>query len=215
MLRRTAIVILAAGGSRRLGQPKQLLSVLGEPLLRRVVRMAAEVSPDHLIVVLGSSAYDCVPVIKDCEADIVVNPFWESGLAGSIRIGVERAEEQGADFVLLLLADQPWLNSGVIRRFLDRMDGRTDVIISARYDGVLGAPMIFGSDWFPQLKDLEGDQGARNLVSQEGRRVEVIDWSEGAFDLDTPEDLASLMRGLEAVHRSLTGSRQNEFGDER
>ncbi len=64
--------------------------------------MAAEVSPDHLIVVLGSSAYDCVPVIKDCGVDIVVNPFWESGLAGSIRIGVERAEEQGADSVLLL-----------------------------------------------------------------------------------------------------------------
>ncbi len=215
MLRRTAIVILAAGGSRRLGQPKQLLSVLGEPLLRRVVRMAAEVGPDHLIVVLGSSAYDCVPVIKDCEADIVVNPFWESGLAGSIRIGVERAEEQGADSVLLLLADQPWLNSGVIRRFLDRMHGRTDIIISARYDGVLGAPMMFGSNWFPQLKDLEGDQGARNLVSQEGSRVEVIDWSEGALDLDTPEDLASLMRGLESMHRSLTGGRQNEFGDQR
>jgi molybdenum cofactor cytidylyltransferase len=215
MLRRTAIVILAAGGSRRLGQPKQLLSVLGEPLLRRVVRMAGEVSPDHLIVVLGSSAYDCVPVIKDYGVDIVVNPFWESGLAGSIRIGVERAEEQGADSILLLLSDQPWLNSEVIRRFLDRINGKTDVIISARYDGILGAPMMFGSDWFPQLKNLEGDQGARNLVSKETDRVEVIDWSEGALDVDTPDDLASLMRGLESMHRSLASSRKSEFGDER
>jgi CTP:molybdopterin cytidylyltransferase MocA len=213
MLRRTAIVILAAGGSRRLGRPKQLLSVLGEPLLRRVVRMAADVGPEHLIVVLGSSACDCVPVIKDCGVDIVVNPFWESGLAGSIRIGVERAEEQGAGFVLLLLADQPWLNSDVIRRFLGRMNRRSDAIISARYDGILGAPMIFGSDWFPQLKNLEGDQGARNLASKEADRVEVIDWSEGAIDLDTPEDLASLMSGLESMHRSLTGSRKSEFGD--
>jgi CTP:molybdopterin cytidylyltransferase MocA len=215
MQRRSAIVILAAGGSRRLGRPKQLLSVLGEPLLRRVVKMAAEVNSDHLIVVLGSSAYDCVPIIKDCEVDIVVNPFWESGLAGSIRIGVERAEGHGADSVLLLLADQPWLNSGVIRRFLDRTNGRTDLIISARYAGILGAPMMFGSDWFPQLKNLEGDQGARNLVSKQEDRVEVIDWSEGALDLDTPEDLASLMSGLESMHRSLTGSRQNEFGDKR
>jgi len=177
--------------------------------------MAAEVNSDHLIVVLGSSAYDCVPIIKDCEVDIVVNPFWESGLAGSIRIGVERAEGHGADSVLLLLADQPWLNSGVIRRFLDRTNGRTDLIISARYAGILGAPMMFGSDWFPQLKNLEGDQGARNLVSKQEDRVEVIDWSEGALDLDTPEDLASLMSGLESMHRSLTGSRQNEFGDKR
>jgi CTP:molybdopterin cytidylyltransferase MocA len=212
MLRRTAIVILAAGGSRRLGQPKQLLPVLGEPLLRRVVRMAADVRPDHLIVVLGSSAYDCVPVIKDCEVDIVVNPFWESGLAGSIRIGVERAEEQHADSVLLLLADQPWLTSGVIRRFLDRLNGQTNVVISARYDGILGAPMMFGSDWFTQLKNLEGDQGARNLVPKEGAQVEVIDWSEGAIDLDTPEDLDSLMRGLDSMHRSLALSRKSEVG---
>jgi CTP:molybdopterin cytidylyltransferase MocA len=215
MLRQTAIVILAAGGSRRLGRPKQLLSVLGEPLLRRVVRMAVDVDPDHLIVVLGSSAYDCVPVIKDCGVDIVVNPFWESGLAGSIRLGVERAEEQGASSVLFLLADQPWLNSEVIGRFLERINGQTDAIISARYDGILGAPMMFGSDWFPQLKNLEGDQGARNLVAKEGGRVEVIDWSEGALDLDTPEDLDTLMTGLESMHRSLADSRKNGFGDER
>ena len=79
------------------------------------------------------------------------------------------------------------------------MNGQTDVIISARYDGILGAPMMFGADWFPQLKNLEGDQGAKNLVPKEGGRVEVIDWSEGAIDLDTPEDLDSLMRGLDSM----------------
>jgi molybdenum cofactor cytidylyltransferase len=195
-LQRTAIIILAAGGSRRLGQPKQLLEILGEPLLHRVVRMAADVHPDHLIVVLGSSACDCVQAIKDCGADIVVNPFWESGLAGSIRIGVERAEEEHADFVLLLLADQPWLNSAVIRQFYDRMNGRPDMVIAARYDGILGAPMMFGRDWFPKLKNLEGDQGARSLVAKEAQGAEIIDWSEGAVDLDTPEDLAGLMQGM-------------------
>jgi molybdenum cofactor cytidylyltransferase len=191
-LRRTAIVVLAAGGSRRLGQPKQLLSVLGEPMLRRVVRMAADAEPDHLVVVLGSSACECVAVIKDCGADIVVNPFWECGLAGSVRLGVERAEEEGADAVLLLLADQPCLDSEVIRRFLVRANGQTDLIVAAGYDGVLGAPMMFGSDWFAQLKKLEGDQGARSLVPKEAGRVEIIDWSEGAIDVDTPEDLACM-----------------------
>jgi molybdenum cofactor cytidylyltransferase len=166
--------------------------------------MAADARPDHLIVVLGSSACDCIPVIKDCNADIVVNPFWECGLASSIRLGVERAEEKGADSVLLLLADQPWLNSEVIRRFLKRTGGRTDMVISARYDGILGAPMMFGSDWFPQLKKLEGDQGAKGLVSEEAGRVDVIDWSEGAVDLDTPEDLAGLMRDVELLHGSFS-----------
>jgi molybdenum cofactor cytidylyltransferase len=204
-LQRTAIIILAAGGSSRLGQPKQLLEILGEPLLRRVVRIAANVRPDHLIVVLGSSACDCVQAIKDCGADIVVNPFWESGLAGSIRIGVERAEEEHADSVLLLLADQPWLNSAVIRQFYDRMSGCSDMLIAARYDGVLGAPVMFGLDWFPKLKNLEGDQGARNLVAQEAHRAEIIDWSDGAVDLDTPEDLAGLMQGVHSLERTSGG----------
>ena len=191
-MRSSAIVVLAAGGSRRLGQPKQLLSVLGEPLLRRVVRMAADAEPDHLVVVLGSNACECLAAIKDCGADIIVNPFWECGLAGSVRLGVERAEEVGADAVLLLLADQPLLDSTVIRRFLVRANGQTDLIIAARYDGVLGAPMMFGSDWFAQLKKLEGDQGARSLVPKERGGVEIIDWSEGAIDVDTPEDLAGI-----------------------
>jgi len=154
--------------------------------------MAADAEPDHLVVVLGSNACDCVAVIKDCGADIVVNPFWECGLAGSVRLGVERAEEEGADAVLLLLADQPWLDSEVIRRFLVRANGQTDLIVAAGYDGVLGAPMMFGSDWFAQLKKLGGDEGARSLVPQEAGRVEIIDWSAGAIDVDTPEDLACM-----------------------
>jgi CTP:molybdopterin cytidylyltransferase MocA len=198
-MRRTSIVVLAAGGSRRLGQPKQLLSLLGEPLLRRVVRMAADVEPDHLVVVLGSNASDCVAVIKDCGADIVVNPFWECGLSGSVRLGVERAEEAGADAVLLLLADQPRLNSEVIKRFMDRANGQDDLVIAAHYDGVLGAPMLFGSAWFAQLKKLEGDEGARSLVPREAGRVEIIDWSEGAIDVDTPEDLAGIMKEHESA----------------
>jgi CTP:molybdopterin cytidylyltransferase MocA len=198
-MRRTSIVVLAAGGSRRLGQPKQLLSLHGEPLLRRVVRMAADVEPDHLVVVLGSNASDCIAVIKDCGADIVVNPFWECGLAGSVRLGVERAEEAGADAVLLLLADQPLLDSEVIKRFLARVSGETDLVIAAHYDGVLGAPMLFGSAWFGQLKILQGDEGARSLVPKEAGGVEVIEWSEGAIDVDTPDDLAGIMKGVESV----------------
>src|SRR5271166_3900128 len=171
---------------------------MGEPLLRRVVRIAADANPDHLIVVLGSSAYDCVPVIRNCGADIVVNPFWETGLAESI---------------LLLLADQPWLNADVIQQFFDRANGERDMIIAARYEGILGAPMMFGSDWFPKLKTLEGDQGARSIVAKEGDRVQVIEWSDGAVDVDTPEDLAGLMRAAHSTGGESTGIREREFRD--
>jgi molybdenum cofactor cytidylyltransferase len=212
-LQRTAIIILAAGGSSRLGQPKQLLEILGEPLLHRVVRTAADVHPDHLIVVLGSSACDCVQAIKGCGADIVFNPFWASGLAGSIRLGVERAEEGHADSVLLLLADQPWLNSAVIRQFYSRMSGRSDMIVAARYEGTLGSPMLFGVDWFPRLKNLEGDKGARSLAATEAHRAEIVDWSDGAVDLDTPEDVAGLMQGMRSLESASAGIGKGKIRD--
>ena len=187
---RTVIVILAAGGSRRLGQPKQLLAVSGEPMIRRIVRSAVESGLEQVVVVLGSSACDCVSAIKQCGADIVVNPFWECGLAGSIRIGVERAEAAGADAVLILLADQPCLTSKVIREFLDRAVARPDQVIAARYGDVVGPPIFFGLNWFPRLKALQGDEGARKLIrEQQNGGIEIVDWPEGAIDIDLPEDL--------------------------
>jgi len=189
-LSRTVIVILAAGGSRRLGQPKQLLAVSGEPMIRRIVRSAVESGLEQVVVVLGSSACDCVSAIKQCGADIVVNPFWECGLAGSIRIGVERAEAAGADAVLILLADQPCLTSKVIREFLDRAVARPDQVIAARYGDVVGPPIFFGLNWFPRLKALQGDEGARKLIrEQQNGGIEIVDWPEGAIDIDLPEDL--------------------------
>lgn len=199
---RTVIIILAAGGSRRLGQPKQLLAVSGEPMIRRIVRSAVDSGAEQVVVVLGSSACDCVSAIKQCGADIVVNPFWESGLAGSIRIGVERAEAAGAESVLILLADQPCLTSKITQEFLDRAAARPDQVIAARYGDVLGPPILFGSSWFPRLKALEGDEGARKLIrEQQDGGIEIVDWPEGAIDIDLPEDLPRATLTQSAVDR--------------
>jgi CTP:molybdopterin cytidylyltransferase MocA len=195
-LARTVIVVLAAGGSRRLGQPKQLVTISGEPLIRRVVRSAVGSGTDQVVVVLGSSAYDCVGAIKECGVDIVINPFWESGLAGSLRIGVERAEAAGAEAVLILLADQPCLTPKVVQEFLDRAVARPDQVIAARYGDVLGPPIFFGSDWFPRLKALEGDQGARKLIREQQGRLDIVEWPEGAIDIDMPEDLSRALISL-------------------
>ncbi|MBV9391449.1 MAG: nucleotidyltransferase family protein [Verrucomicrobia bacterium] len=172
-----------------MGRPKQLVEVSGEPLLRKVVRTVIASPADHVIVVLGSNAGDCVGPIRDCGVDIVTNPFWTSGLASSIRIGVERAEAAGAKAVLLVLADQPCISSQLVCKFLNQDYSRLRLIVAARYAGVLGPPLLFGADWFPDLKALEGDQGGRKIVENAGDLVIPIDWPEGQIDIDTPEDL--------------------------
>jgi molybdenum cofactor cytidylyltransferase len=189
---RVAIVILAAGGSTRLGRPKQLVAIRGQPLIRHIVQVALESPADDVIVVLGGHAPECVEAFDEDGVHIVVNPFWEYGLSGSIRLGIERAEVSGATAVLLLLADQPFLDGVVLGNYFTRISGTPDQIIAANHGSTFGPPMFFGAHWFAQLKELKGDQGARQIVSERRDQIELIDWPEGSFDLDTPEDLARL-----------------------
>jgi molybdenum cofactor cytidylyltransferase len=187
-----AIVILAAGGSRRLGEPKQLVSFRGEPLIRYLARTAAQSEAENVLVVVGGNAPACVEALEKTGVDIVSNPFWETGLAGSIRLGIERAEAFEAEAALLLLADQPLLDSEIIGQYIERMTGKPDQIIAADHGVAIGPPMLFGSDWFPYLKTLEGDQGARHLVRARKETIDLVPWPEGSIDIDTPEDLQKL-----------------------
>jgi molybdenum cofactor cytidylyltransferase len=187
-----AIIVLAAGGSRRFGQPKQLVDWNGEPLLRSVVRSGLSANADRVVVVLGAHASECAATLKDLAAvglqriEIVTNESWESGMASSIRAGVESAERAGAEAVVLLLADQPYLTTEVINRLLAERCASS--IVAARYNEVVGPPILFGSSWFEQLKNLKGDEGARQLVRDRTDSIRLIDWPAGAIDLDTEED---------------------------
>jgi molybdenum cofactor cytidylyltransferase len=187
-----AIIVLAAGGSQRFGQPKQLVDWNGEPLLRSVVRSGLSANADRVVVVLGAHASECAATLKDLAAvglqriEIVTNESWESGMASSIRAGVESAERAGAEAVVLLLADQPYLTTEVINRLLAERCASS--IVAARYNEVVGPPILFGSSWFEQLKNLKGDEGARQLVRDRTDSIRLIDWPEGAIDLDTEED---------------------------
>ncbi len=186
------LVLLAAGQSARFGGPKLLAEVAGRPLLQRQTEALLEAPVVRLLVVVGAFAAPyraCLPA--DARLGIVENPHWASGLGSSIAAGLRQVAPD-ARGVVIALADQPALSAGLIAGLVARFDGGERRVVACRYAGVLGPPALFGRGWFDALAGLGGETGARGLLRQatgEGGMA-IIDWPDGAIDLDTREDLA-------------------------
>lgn len=182
-----AAVVLAAGGSTRLGRPKQLVEVDGEPLVRRAARAALDGGCEPVIVVLGASAAGSRAALAGLAVRAVDNQDWRGGMATSVRAGVEAAVADRPAGVALLVCDQVRLDAGVVRRLLDLAAAHPDAPVACRYGGVVGVPAVFPAAMAPGLLRLRGDRGARDLLRGAGEPA-VLDWPEGALDLDAPGD---------------------------
>lgn len=182
----TAAVILAAGGSTRLGEPKQLLRWRGATLLEHAVRTAVTAGLEPVIVVLGAGAARISEESDLRRAWVVVNPRWAEGMAGSVRAGVELAQsfaEVGG--VVLLTSDMPGVEADHLRALVEA----GEAIAGSAYAGRVGVPAFFGREHFAALLQLEGDAGARDLL----RAARSLPLSpEAMHDVDTPEDVARL-----------------------
>jgi molybdenum cofactor cytidylyltransferase len=185
-------VVLAAGGSTRLGRPKQLLELRGEPLVRRAARIAAEAGYDPVVVVLGAEA-EAVAGALGPPWHAVANPRWGSGAASSVRAGLEalQALRPGVEGVLLLACDQPLLEPRHLAALAAAL-GPGRAIAASRYAGTLGVPALFARELFGELLALAGERGARGVVARDPRRVAAVDLPEAARDVDTEEDWAAL-----------------------
>jgi len=178
-------IVLAAGASRRLGRPKQLVALEGETLLRRAARAAlAGCAP--VLVVLGSGADAMAANLAGLPVTLVGNAAWETGMASSIRAGI-LALPAGAEAVLFLVCDQIAVDGALVRRLLEARRDHPDAVIACGYAGTRGTPSIFPARCFPQLLELHGDRGARGLL--QGDAVVVLSFPGGEADVDLPEDL--------------------------
>lgn len=184
-------VIVAAGASRRLGRAKQLVEVDGIPLIARVVQAVRSSAADSVCVVLGARSREIAPVIEG--AEVVNNAAWETGMASSIRRGVEWAQHGGCDALLLCVCDQPHLAAAHLDALI-RVHEVARHVVASRYGDIVGVPAIFPRARFGDLAELSGDRGARELLGRCAPRV--VRWDAGAVDLDTPRDLAALGRAL-------------------
>lgn len=196
---RTGIVILAAGASRRMGRPKQLLPLGATTLLEHAVDAALASSAWPVVVVLGAQAAEIRPLLARRPVLIAENPTWTEGMASSLRAGltVMNAFSIRVDAVLFALCDQPAFSADLVQRFIATQQTSQRSVVAARYSGHLGAPALFTRPHFPALNALVGDEGARKLLAQlPAGEVEAIDLPELAHDLDTPEDYANYRSGL-------------------
>ena len=190
-----AAILLAAGSSSRLGQPKQLVRHEGQSLLRRTASMALASDASSVIVVLGNSASRLRPELAGLPVSIVENQDWPSGMAGSLRCGLAQLLLQAPETpaALLMVCDQPHLQATHLRQLWQQHQASNQVVAAQQADGHPGVPAIFPARCFPQLAALQGDQGARALLRQlPPSELHILPMPEAVADLDTPADLARL-----------------------
>lgn len=188
---RFGVAILAAGASTRMGTPKQLLELEGQPLIVRAVAAALASSAWPVVVVVGAEAEKIRGVLARYPVILTENPAWSEGMASSIRAAVTTLQQfsRRLDAALIALCDQPAFSADTIGQLVEaqRTSGRS--IVAARYSGRQGAPALFLREHFSTLTALTGEEGARALLNGPTSQVAAVDLPELALDLDTPADV--------------------------
>jgi molybdenum cofactor cytidylyltransferase len=197
-----AALVLAAGGSSRMGSAKQLLEVDGRSLVRRATDAALQSRCASVRVVTGCEADRVAAEVVGTGALVVRNAAWRDGLSASIAAGVSAATADAQpDGILVLLGDQPHVDSEVLDALLAAFSGEPDAIAACAYAGRVGVPAVFGGSWFAELRRLSGDRGARDLLQDVRNRVRVVAFEAAALDIDTPEDWASYLASRDLYSR--------------
>jgi CTP:molybdopterin cytidylyltransferase MocA len=181
-----AAVVLAAGGGRRYGMPKALVEYEGSLLVERAVRTASAVC-DPVLVVLGAQAVDVWRRADLGGATVLANEQWETGMASSLRTGLDglRGWPGRVDAALLLLVDMPGMTPEALARVAEHAS--PDALAVATHDGVRAHPVLLGREhWAGVIETATGDEGARRyLAAHDVREVDCTGFADPT-DLDVP-----------------------------
>lgn len=186
--------MLAAGGSSRLGRPKQLLEYQGKPLVQIAALAARDAGYGPVVVVVGSDADKVLVALQNLDGiTSCINTAWRDGLASSLKAGLRAVSEiADVDALLVTVADQPKVSAEVLAKLADSF-ASGNRLVAASYNAALGVPAIFGKEYFDDLGHLSGDSGAGQWLRRRANEVSAIEMTDAAFDIDTESDVRKLM----------------------
>jgi len=190
-------VILAAGGSSRFQQPKQLIMFRSKSFVRRVIDATREAGCSPVVVVIGSDGERVVRELEGTNAISVENKGWQQGIGSSIRIGVQGLIDHAPDIdaIVLLVCDQPEVNADTIRNLITLREQTNKSIVASSYADTLGVAALFDRSFFQELLSLANEAGAKSIILRNRQRVAEFDFPQGAVDIDTREDWEKLNGG--------------------
>ena len=180
-MRPFSIVVLAAGASRRLGRPKQLLPFEGKTLIEHIAGQALSSGATEVIVVVGAIADEVRSVLSSLPLQFLENHAWKEGMGSSIVAGIA-AIDRDSEAAVIVTCDQPSVTAAHLRALAEKcLEGGQ--VVASSYAGVVGVPCAFPRFWFERLEELSGDMGARELVRAEPDVVRVP-LEAGEVDVD-------------------------------
>ncbi len=190
----TIALILSAGESSRMGKPKALLIWKGKTFLAHAVDAAMGAGIKKCVVIVGAHTKEISPEIKTLGAELVANDQWNLGMGSSIKTGVAFIQKKypEATSILILLSDQPKIQSAAISNLLLENQKTPERTVCAQYDNSPGVPALFPKKMFQALLEIQNQEGAKKLLRKNSPILIAI--PEARDDIDTPEQLAILVK---------------------
>jgi len=189
------VLLLAAGGSTRMGQPKQLLQWGNATLIEhQIITLAKTGNPVN--VVLGSNSDLIIPIIEKYRIKIIVNEEWEKGMGSSISCGITHLLKDfpRANGVLVALLDQPMVTTSCFETIIaGYKPGIKQILVSQSDSGWIGVPVLFDKFYFKYLLKLKNDEGAKKIINQFRQSITIINYNDMLEDMDTPRDYNHLL----------------------
>lgn len=190
----TAVLLLAAGASSRMGQPKMLLAWQGKTLLQHAVAAAAGISTP-VFIVTGEHTDRIAAMLQHTPVQLIPNPQWREGMGTSIATGVAALLQAGytPGNLIIAVCDQPFIDTSLLQQMIATKQTTGKSIVGCSYNNTIGTPVLFDKRYFPALQQLSGQRGAKRLLQQHPGEVATLPFPRGSIDIDTPEDYERLV----------------------